>query len=287
MRAMSIIGHLAVGLLMLLAQGVSAQVLSAPARPADAMTGSEFVDVIRSMPREEREESIFEQVALGNIPDFMRTLCPVTVSGSVGGRSRTALYYVAPEYMAIGSDEDYFLMPMTPMLAQRVADVLGCSLPTRKMVNDIYAQATVRLDPSPIPPSDAMVTVPVFEQHNTTVRQQRAVYLAAHPLGALVGGHKKDVVITAQLATHLGRVAIYGWHRLDGTPIQPLYLRHTDDWADYSHGIRLVQLSLKVDGKAATLPEVLADPNLAGLLSDEGAFAESRYPVPESSEQVR
>lgn len=280
MKAIGARVGLGVGFLLLVASTGSAQVLSAPRRPSDAMTGSEFVEVIRSMPREEREENIFDQVALGNIPDFIRTLCPVTMTEFVGGRNRTAVYYVTPEYLAIGSDADYFLTPMTPMLAQRVADFLGCGLPTRKMVNDIYAQAAVKLAPAPIPPSEAMTTVPVFDQHNTMVRQQRAETLGEHPLGALVGGHKKDVVITPALATSPGKVAIYGWHQLSGVPIQPLYLGHTDEWADYSHGIRLVQGSLKVDGQWTLLSDVLADANLAGLLSDEGTVICARYPVP-------
>jgi hypothetical protein len=96
-------------------------------------------------------------------------------------------------------------------------------------------------------------------------------------LGALVAGHKKDVVITARLAQSPGKVAIYGWHHTNGDPIQPLYLGHTAAWVDYSHGVRLVQRSLQVNGKPSSVAAVLADANLAGLLSDEGPFVCSRY----------
>jgi len=49
--------------------------------------------------------------------------------------------------------------------------------------------------------------------------------LATHPLGELVGGDKKDVVISNIIYGYPapGRVVIYGWHYLSGTPIQPLY----------------------------------------------------------------
>ncbi len=40
--------------------------------------------------------------------------------------------------------------------------------------------------------------------------------------GKLIAGHKKDVVITNRLLTMPKRVAIYGWHRPNGSPIQPL-----------------------------------------------------------------
>jgi len=44
-------------------------------------------------------------------------------------------------------------------------------------------------------------------------------------------------------------VAIYGWHKLDGKPIQPLYTGHVDWYVDYSHGIRLVSRTIYIDNK--------------------------------------
>ncbi len=98
------------------------------------------------------------------------------------------------------------------------------------------------------------------------------------PLGALVAGHKKDVVIANKLFMTPGKVAIYGWHKSDGKPIQPLYTGHGASWVDYSHGIRLVSRRILVNGKAKTIDEVLADPALAILLSNEGVMLRTRYP---------
>ncbi len=39
-------------------------------------------------------------------------------------------------------DDDWARIPLTPMAAQVIADSFHCFLPTRKMVNDIYEQAT-------------------------------------------------------------------------------------------------------------------------------------------------
>src|SRR5262249_49958249 len=149
-------------------------------------------------------------------------------------------YYVTPDYMAIGTDTDYFLEPMTPLLAQRVADALNCTLPTRKMVNDIWKKAPCHLAPSPISPSPEMVTVPIFDQHNTTVKGQRFGVTNTYPLGTLTGGDKKDVVIATKIYTNLTAgvpkpVCIYGWHQTDGSAIQPLYNGHEETYADYSH----------------------------------------------------
>ncbi len=268
---------LAILLLPLFSQAAFAQILTLPPRPADALPGSEFAQSISNLDRPGRESKIFEQVALGNIPDFLRHLCPVHAEFAQNGKTNSATYYVTPDYLAIGSDADYFLTPLTPITAQKIADLLDCSLPTRKMVNDIYAAAAVKLTPSPIPPSAAMTNVATFIEHNETVRHQRQAEIQEHPLGALVAGDKKDVVISARLLTEPGKVAIYGWHKSVGHPIQPLYTGHAESWADYSHGIRLVQLSLTVNGMAQTIPEVLANPALAPLLSDEGPLSQAKY----------
>ncbi len=256
-----------------------AQTLNLPVRPQNAPSGSEFAARVSSLSLPDREREIYSEVMSGNVPNFLRRLCPVSVTNVAGGKTNTATYYVTPDYLAIGSAEDYFLMPISPNTGQRIADALQCSLPTPKMVNDIYRAAEVKLPPAPIPPSAAMTTVAVFTNHYATVRAQRAEALKEHPLGALVAGHQKDVVICAGLANAPGKVAIYGWHQTNGVPIQPLYLKHAAAWVDYSQCTRLVQKKMMVNGEAKTVSEVLADPALAPLLSNEGAIATPRYPT--------
>ncbi|HET9751340.1 MAG TPA: hypothetical protein VFP52_00195, partial [Myxococcales bacterium] len=97
--------------------------------------------------------------------------------------------------------------------------------------------------------------------------------------GELTAGHKKDVVVTSQLASKPGKVAIYGWHQANGTPIQPLSTVHGDFYADYSHGIRLVAGTIVVDGEEQKLEDVYRDPLLCGLVSDEGPLTFTRYPA--------
>ncbi len=210
------------------------------------------------------------EVLRGNVPDFLRRLVPVTLTNTVEGATHHVTVFVTPDYLAVGSDEDYFLAPLSPAAAQRIANATGCLLPTRKLVDAIHAAAPLKLAPQPIPPGKEMITLPVFAQHNELVWEQRKATLAQHPPGALVAGHKKDVVRTPQLAAKPGKVAIYGWHRTNGVAIQPLYLGHADSWVDYSHGIRLVHQTAKLDGNDKPVAEILADPKLCALLSDEG-----------------
>ncbi|NJD19400.1 MAG: hypothetical protein FIA95_08990 [Gemmatimonadetes bacterium] len=265
------------------AGGAGTRELSLPPRPAGAPGGSEIARQVRSLDLEAREERICAEIARGNVPDRLRRLRPVEVTRELDGRTHRATFWVAPDYLAVGSDEDPFLVPLTPQTAQRIADLVGASLPTPLVVDAVWEAARVRLEPQPIPPSPEMTTVAVFEDHNRLVREQlagRRVKAGSLKAGALLAGHKKDVVITAALASSPGKVAIYGWHRLDGRPIQPVYLGHTDRWVDYSHGIRLVLREVIVDGVPHDVADILRAPRLAGLFSGEGVIERPRYETP-------
>lgn len=241
--------------------------LTALAVSAAALSGSEFVARIRDADLQAREAAILHAVDEGHVPEFWRRFVPV--------RMGDIELNVAPDYFAIGTDDDYFLAPVTPGTAQKIADKFDCVLPTRKMVDAIYAAGEVKLEPAPMPPSAKMTTVAVFAEHNGTVAKQRGA--ANAKLGALIAGHKKDIVITPKLVQSPGKVAIYGWHRAEGKPIQPLYLGHTEKWVDYSHGARLIQNGAKIRGRATTVRELLASVQHAALLSDDGPIANARY----------
>lgn len=255
--------------------------LDLPARPPAARTGGQVKDAVLNLAAEAREEFLYREVVVGNVPGFLRNLVAVRSTDQIDSASRTAIYYVTPDYLAVGSEQDYFRMPMPPTLAQRIADSAGCILPTRKMVDQIYQAATVKLGPAPIPPSPDMVTVPVFWQHEQIVRQQLSQ--KNWTAGALVAGHKKDIILSVSTSTRPPppRVCIYGWHRLDGTPIQPLSTVHKHTYADYSHGTRLVSSTMLLDGATTSVSSVLMSKTLHPLLSDEGPFSSKpKYPTP-------
>ena len=248
--------------------------LELPTRSTSAMNGKAFARLVSDLSLEERERSVEREVLAGNVPNVFRKFAPVeVVTGEVW-----ATYWVTSEYLAIGSNEDYVIMPISPCTAQHIADKLGCVLPTKKMVDDIYGAATTKLTPLPIPPSPEMTKVHAFLRHNDIVLEQRG----GKPPSGLVAGHKKDVVVTNRLADRRGKVAIYGWHQKSGRPIQPLYTGHTAAWVDYSHGIRLVRREMMVGGERKTTDQVLTDATLFPLLSDEGRLVQTRYDCGES-----
>lgn len=267
---------------ILLAIMVQAQDLKLKPRGTNALGGTAFANRISdsTLSLAAREEIIFREIKSGNVPNFFRKFQKIVSKASIDNKDYELVFFVLPDYLAIGNDNDYFYMPMTPILAQKVANLLHCSLPTRKITNLIDQNATIKLTPQPIPPSKAMTTLPVFITHNELVKQQMQAYLSEHANGALTVGNKKDIVISNKIyGETTPRVVIYGWHQPDGKPIQPLYNKHTNTWADYSHGVRLVQNKMWLNGKRTKLAKILADPLLSQLLSDEGTIEKPYYPI--------
>lgn len=264
------------------ANNIQAQGLRLKSRQADALGGKAFAQSISdsTLSLANRETAIYKEIEKGNVPDFLKHLQKVVSKLNIDGQNYELAFFVLPDYMAIGSNEDYFYIPMTPILAQRVANLMKCSLPTRKMSDLIYQNASIKLEPQPIPPTKAMTTVPQFMVHNEMLKNQMQPYLALHASGALTAGNKKDIIVSNKIYGETSaRVVIYGWHKLDGKAIQPLYNKHSHTWADYSHGVRFIQNNVWLNGKKTTLAKILADPILSQLISDEGPIAKPYYPV--------
>lgn len=242
----------------------SSKHLSLTSRPSAAQTGSAFYKTVFAVGWVEREELAKKEILAGNVPAFLRSFVAVNTSITTAeGRRIDAVYFVLPDYLSIGTDDDFARIPLTPMAAQVIADSLRCFLPTRKMVDDIYRAAAVKLEPVPMYAlRDSAVTM---FHHNLIVEGQRRL----RP--GLIAGIKKDVVITGKILRDPkpDRVAIYGWHKPDGRPIQPLYTGHVNWYVDYSHGVRLVSRTIHVNGKPMDYIDVLKDSTLKKLLCDE------------------
>jgi hypothetical protein len=246
-----------------------------PARPPSAETGTDFIQRVAGLDESTRERVIADDLLYGDIPDFLRKLKPVRLQGELpGGRIVTITLCVMPDYLAIGSDRDFLRVPMRLSTALLVAARFGFVLPTARIVDAIYDQAEVRLPPQPLPPTDAMRSTAYYLTHDSLVSAQLAVQ--GLPPGALVAGDKKDLVLTSALRATPEKIAIYGWHVSSGHPIQPLSLWHGKHYADYSHGVRLVSQIVLVNDMQRSLYDVMSDPKLAPIVSDEGPIPFTR-----------
>ena len=245
----------------------------------EKITGQTFYEAIMDKSLSEREAMALRLLLAGNFPPFMRQMTPVRISipDPPSGKMLRAIFYVTPDYVSVGTRDDWARIPLNPGIAQILADSLACFLPTPKMVDAIWNQAAVQLDPVPMYAyRDSAVT---FWQHHLIIEGQRK------GRKGLIAGIKKDIVLSDRVAQdpRPNRVAIYGWHRKNGEAIQPLYSGHVRHYVDYSHGVRLIWRNIRV-----FLPErrrwvwmdytqVLSDTRLRGLLCDEPDCSFLRY----------
>ena len=244
-----------------------------PLRSGHAPAGHAFAREVQRLSGPARDALVTGELRTGNVPAFLRRLVPVSIRGENADHEPVRLTVcVLPDYLAVGSDEDFLYVPMGLKAALDIAARFGLVLPTPKLVDAIYVASPVKLDPQPLAASNEMRSTAYLLYHSELIALQRALH--PDPLGTLTSGDKKDLVLTARLWQLPGRVAIYGWHRAAGLPIQPLSTVHGARYADYSHGVRLVSPTVYVSGEGPRrIEDVLADRRLAPLLSAEGPLS--------------
>lgn len=244
-----------------------------PDRQEDAISGSTFIHENMNLNGTIRESNVLNEILNGNIPNFLRNLKPITILHE----NDSITYLVTSDVLSIGSDDDYVRMPMNAYTAQTIADKYDCSLPTTKMVYDIWQHSVNKLAPLPWgPPYSGMSHTDRIGIHNERIQKQ----LINSNYKDLISGHKKDIVLTNKLSPNNPdkRVAIYGWIQTNGKPIQGLNASdHEDLYQDYSHGVRLIANDVFVNGNYMRLNDVFTNNKLVSLVSNEGLLSFTRY----------
>jgi hypothetical protein len=249
-------------------------------KPQASLTGWDFMLKADKMGFWKLEDAIAEAVLEGNIPQELRSFrkivfrTPVVDSVEILRKPHKVEIWVLPDYISIGTSDNFVRMPMGPLAAQRIADSLNCILPTTFLVDRIAEVSQGHLNIFPFRPLGSRNSQPiVYQDSNNAIN---ALYDAkGYKFGQFISGLKKDVVLTYKILTLPGnenRVAIYGWHLPNGKAKQPLHIKHGNFYADYSHGIRMIYRTIKVDGKEYDAREVLESPQLYRLLSNEPMY---------------
>lgn len=243
-------------------------------RPASAEGFSEPQTAPRSSSGEQmRDRDVYDRLKADDMPAFLREWRPVRMSS---GDTEITLF-VSPDYLGVNDAGGFLRTPMTPATAQRLADELGFQLPTKKMVEAIE-QAANRV------PFFAQ-TPNAGESRNSLRlwRRQNEQIAAVSEPGSFVAGHKKDLVIGAPVLRNPGKVIIFGGRYRDGSRVQPQSAVHSASYVDYSHGVRMIRPDAIVSqggrSRGMFVRDVLADPALAPVVSDEGATGGWRYSV--------
>lgn len=235
-------------------------------RSEDNISGNDFAKKIFNLKDKYRESFIFKEFEKGNVPEFLRTFSEIKIEDG----QNTLIYYVSPDYMSIGDDSYYLRIPMTPITAQKIADLYNCILPTRKMVEQIYRQAVNKLIAVPKGPpyDDSMSDTVNYIINNQKIQQQ----LKNKDYTKLTAGHKKDIILSNKIAPDnpQNKVVIFGWFDDNGKIIQKLNaVSHSSNYSDYSHGTRLIYKNCKLNGNITNISDILQDEYLSSLISDE------------------
>lgn len=236
-------------------------------RGENAPDGHAYIQMVQDTGFWAMEDMTVSQILSGNVPSALKKFRKIVYKAD----GHKVEMWVLPDYLAVGNDQDFVRMPMGPLAAQRVADSLYCSLPTTFLSDRIDEVSEGRIEIFPFRPvGDRNMKPLCFEDSNNAINAlMRSKGLK---FGQFVSGLKKDVVLTTRLENepdYYRHVAIYGWFHPDGHPQQPLFIRHGNFYSDYSHGIRLIYRTIKIDGKEYDLRAVLEDPFLFRLVSKE------------------
>lgn len=189
---------------------------------------------------------------------------------------------------------------------QQIADILGCSLLTPKLADLMWAQAHLRLTPSPQSITSSTEGMLAHSQRVDDLVETRKPGPWEGELLCPVGKHW---CLDQVLASKTGKALNYGWHfegasyqgikgevcasllkGYDGQYVKVIQGRgtaHDASHVDYSQVCVLASTDCRVDGKALKLADVLTDPALAPLISHQGALTILRQPgVPEETNRA-
>jgi hypothetical protein len=257
-----------------------------PARGDPKMTGTEFMRLVANVASAaDRDKEALKQLKDGNIPDFLRHFVAVRVGD---GTSQGAIF-VAPDYLAIGTDLDFVRISLLPRGAQNAVDSCCCTLPTAKLCDDIFNGATTRIEKVAAFPNVADIKVQNKLLIDSHVNIEKALARApGYQQGDLTTGPKKDIVLSLLLKrgadlkgkkipgtnhVHFSQdsVVIYGWHDpKTSVAFQGEFDGHDNTYVDYSHGTRLVSETMIVDDgsgeKVMSIRDVRKDPKFRTLL---------------------
>jgi hypothetical protein len=93
------------------------------------MKGSEFAASFGKQSAAAWEAAAFELERSGQ--NLKPVFVPVPLAHKDG---RTAIIDVSSDYFSVGDSNDFVRLPLTPNMAQKIANLTGCLLPTPRLV---------------------------------------------------------------------------------------------------------------------------------------------------------
>jgi len=246
------------------------------------MNGSDWFDSLpeaiegKPTPQEiaTRERAILDAVIDGN---YVILWTPVAISEKL-------TIFVSSDALKIGCTKDAIRVCASCKTQQRIADEIGAYLLTPKLVDDIWVESTIKIEPQTQPISASKYAM---QRHNDAIEELRAGRCG------IVSGWK-DWVIGERLWREQNKALNYGWHvettadtwkgiklhdgAIAGKVIQPVSGAHDVNHVDYSQLCRFVRKKALYDGQMRDLAELVSDPLTAKAITTEGQLPGMRHP---------
>jgi hypothetical protein len=183
--------------------------------------------------------------------------------------------------LAIGVPGDALRVSTTFRTAQQIADLLGALMLTPKVSNLIAQQADSK--PAPLTQS-AWVSDGTMANTKRLVEYSNKVEAAVPGESpGLLANEGKQWVVTIrnwndpdEAKRHNG--ANHGWYLQGGKVIQDRGCTHNMKHEDYSQLMVFMDPVMIVDGQPMNVNDVIQNPELAPLISDEGTLPRVRHP---------
>lgn len=254
-------------------------------------TGTQFREILKNLSVGQREVAIRDALEKGETPAWVTPSIPITVQANINGKLRELTYWVSPDVLAIGTNNDFVRVRPWPSTFQWYADKHDLVMPTTRMIDQIFKAAPYKFAPELVHPHS--VSTESWLKSDDQIAAQ-AGKIGYFPGIGLAAGMMKDVVNGPGLDGT--KVAIYGWHDPANTtgigrsPIQTYSTIHESQFSDYSHGARLVRRGAVLDGAEVDLGKVMTDPELyplvqkvigeAGAVQGEaGPLTSDKFPI--------
>lgn len=238
--------------------------------PSNIDGGFAFAASLPESANGEREARILGAIAAG----FYVEPTWIPIESSRGGR--TCTFFAASDALGVGVLGDSIRVNLSHVSSQKVADALGCVLPTSRMSDLAWSNATIVLRPQFGIADSYMATTERMVKHSLKV--DSAIKAAGGTAAMFVRTVGKDWVSSERLLGRPEKSANFGWHDPGKAPYkspgglavwQPVGLVHEATYKDYSQVVTLYREDCEIDGSIRSVAEVLADPDTAWLLSDE------------------
>lgn len=244
------------------------------------MDGRAFLESLRPLSRSAQESAILAAVQAGSYiePEFAQ------VSAKAGGHQVDL--GVMTDTFKIGTTNPVRISA-SATLSQQIADSLGLLLPTMKIFDLSWQQAAKKLQPA-LQPYDftgrhaagldkAPYFSPAMDDVGATLKYHDDVEHAAGGASGLVMHGKIWAMSPSNTDSHVVNFGFYHGGS-NATPYQTKGTAHSKEHRDYSQVLRLVHPAALLDGQPTTVLALLADPMLAGLISNEGPITSPRIP---------